>query len=70
VFAGTVIARNDSYIVSLDVLWSRVGADIMFKLNGNGPFANLRSGSTASFEQDQAIATAFASYRIPIDRLT
>ena len=66
VFSGAFVARNDTYIVSLDLLWSRVGADVNFKANGSGPFANLRAGSSASFTQDMTIGTAYAGYRIPI----
>ena len=66
VFAGTVIAHNDTYIVGLDVFCTGVGDSITFKANGDGPFANLRSGSTASLDQDTTIATAFAGYRLPI----
>ena len=66
IFAGTFIARNDTFIFGLDVLWSRLGTDVTFKLNGDGPFANLRSGSSASLTQDMTIGTAFAGYRIPI----
>jgi hypothetical protein len=66
VFASTFIAHNDTFIVGLDLMWSRVGTGVTFKLNGDGPFANLRSGSSASFQQDQTIGTAFAGYRIPI----
>jgi opacity protein-like surface antigen len=66
VLPGTFVAHNDTFIVGLDFQWARVGADATFKVSGGGPFANLRSGSSASFQQDQTFATAFAGYRIPI----
>jgi len=66
VFATTLIARNETFIAGLDFMWSRIGVDVNVKANGNGPYANLRSGTAVSFQQDQTIATVFAGYRIPI----
>jgi hypothetical protein len=66
IFAGTFIARNDTFILGLDLLWSRVGTSVTFNADGSGPFANLRSGTSAKFTQDMTVGTAFAGYRIPI----
>jgi hypothetical protein len=66
ILAGTFIAHDETFILGLDFLWSRVGANVDFKSNGVGPFANLRAGTSAALTQDMAFATAFGGYRIPI----
>jgi len=66
IFLGGFVARDDTFIFGGDVLWSRLGSSVNFKVNGNGPFANLRSGSPADLRQDMTIANAYAGYRIPI----
>ena len=66
VLAGDFIARNDTFIFGLDFMWAKVGASTTFKANGNGPFAGVRAGTTASYTQNSLLATAFAGYRLPI----
>jgi hypothetical protein len=64
--AGDFIARNGTFIFGLDFMWAKVGANTTFKTSGNGPFAPLRQGTTASFTQNSVIGTAFVGYRLPI----
>jgi hypothetical protein len=66
VFMGSFIARNDSFIVGGDLVWSRLGDSLSFKANGDGPFADLRPGTSVSATQNMTIATGFAGYRIPL----
>jgi hypothetical protein len=63
---GSFVARNDTFIFGLDLVWARIGTDTSFRLPGSGPFANVRAGTSASLRQDMTIGTAFAGYRIPI----
>jgi hypothetical protein len=59
-------ARNDTFILGLDFFWAKVGGNVDFSSNGVGPFANVRSSTSASLTQGMTFATAFAGYRIPI----
>ena len=63
---ATVIAHNDTFVAGLDFQWAKVGANATFQSNGNGAYADLKAGTSASLTQDQTIATAFAGYRIPL----
>ena len=60
------IAHNDTFIFGLDFMWAKTGGSSTFKANGNGPFAALRTGTTASYTQNSVIGTAFAGYRLPL----
>lgn len=65
-FMGSFIARNDTFIVGADLVWSRLGDSMTFKAEGGAPFSDLHPGASVSLTQDMTIVTAFAGYRIPL----
>jgi hypothetical protein len=64
-FMGALTARNDTFLLGGDLIWSKVGQNVSFKI-GDGPLADRRGGAVARFNQTTMIGTAFAGYRIPI----
>jgi hypothetical protein len=60
-FMGAVVAHNDTFIVGLDALWSRIG--------GSGTISdsdNLLYGGKTDLVLDEAAVTAFGGVRAPI----
>jgi len=58
---GAFVARNDNFIVGLDVILSRIGAGVNFRDPTSALF-----GDHASVTLSQAIVTAFGGLRIPV----
>lgn len=61
VFMGSFIARNDTFIGGLDLIWSRVGTSLTYKNPASPLF-----GSGADLSLTAAIVTGFGGLRIPI----
>jgi hypothetical protein len=60
-FMGSVIARNDTYIVGLDLIWSRIGGA------GTVKVSRLPAGAVgADLTLTEGLATAFGGLRIPV----
>ena len=55
------MARNETFYLSIDGLWAKIGGTANFRL-APGPFA----GSTASLTETLGIVTAYAGYRLPL----
>ena len=64
-FMGAFIARDETFIFGIDLIWSKISDDVNLKV-GTGPLAPFRSGSLVDFEETQTIATGFAGIRLPI----
>jgi len=60
-FMSSVVARNDMFIVGLDVIWSKIG--------GGGTIRQLESpltGGHADLTLNEAVVTAFGGLKAPI----
>ena len=64
--AADFVARNDTFIFGIDFMWAKVGASTTFKAAGNGPFAPILRGTSASYTQNSVLATAFGGYCLPV----
>jgi hypothetical protein len=60
-FMGSAIARNDTFIGGVDLIWSRVGTGLTFK-NPDSPLY----GVGADLKLSSTIVTGFGGLRIPI----
>ncbi len=60
-FMGTIIARNDTFIGGLDLIWTRVGTSETF----NEPSSPL-FGVGANLKLTASIVTGFGGLRIPV----
>jgi hypothetical protein len=60
-FMGAVVARNETFIGGLDVIWSRVGTVVTFDDPSRALF-----GGGANIKLTSAIVTGFGGLRIPI----
>ncbi len=58
---GSVLARNGTYIVGLDAIWSRIGGSGTVQVD-YGPF----SAAGVDLTLTQGMATAFGGLRIPV----
>ncbi len=58
---GSVVARNGTYIVGVDMIWSRIGGSGTVKVS-YGPF----NAAGVDLTLTEGLATAFAGLRIPI----
>lgn len=63
VFMGALTARNDTYILGADLVWTKLSANKTYGLTNPPAF----SGLNANLGVSEAIGTAFAGYRIPIN---
>ena len=60
-FMGSVVARNDTFIGGVDLIWSKLGGGARIK-NPNSDLFGTQIGVTMS----QGIVTAFGGVRVPI----
>ncbi len=60
-FMGAAVARNDMFIGGLDLIWSRIGTNVIFQ----NPSSALY-GAGADIKLTTTIVTAFGGLRIPI----
>ena len=60
-FMGSIIARNDTFIGGVDLIWSRLGGGATIK----NPSSNL-FGTQIGTTMSQGIVTAFGGVRLPI----
>jgi hypothetical protein len=58
---GSIVARNDTFIVGLDLIWARLGTDLTFR----DPSSRL-FGAGANLNLNLAVVTGFGGLKIPV----
>jgi hypothetical protein len=58
---GSIVARNNTFIVGLDVIWARLGTDVTYR-NLSSPLF----GTTADLNLNLAVVTGFGGLKIPV----
>ena len=62
VFAGSAVARNDTFYFSIDGMWVKVGASATASFRPGSPLGGVQASAT----EQMGIVTAYAGYRLPI----